>query len=342
MSTYTGQSVFKKVKTDEDKYAQILNELINNRNLSYKALGIITYILSKPCDWQVYISDLIRDGKDAEKSVRSGINELIEQKYMQRYRVFDLDTGKVHHWETLVSEEPFSDDRLISVVKEKYLKDESGNIIMKKITVNKITREIPIVLEREEILLCQKVKVGQSTDTKGSSLDSPKVKVGNLQVEKEGQQILTTTKTDLLQKNISSSSSLQEFKNYFKNSICILKTTTEQKFEYIFQTIDKDFLISLINYCNSAGANSFSYFETVLLEYVKKNITTAEDLEKDIANYRNMRNKAKKNKDKHLQDSAKETPKNNKGNFNNYEQRTYDFESLERKLLGWDNIDDKE
>lgn len=28
-----------------------------------------------------------------------------------------------------------------------------------------------------------------------------------------------------------------------------------------------------------------------------------------------------------------------KGSFNNYEQRTYDFESLERKLLGWD-IDD--
>lgn len=32
----------------------------------------------------------------------------------------------------------------------------------------------------------------------------------------------------------------------------------------------------------------------------------------------------------------KSAPKITKGNFNNFEQRSYDFESLERKLLGWD------
>jgi plasmid replication initiation protein len=26
--------------------------------------------------------------------------------------------------------------------------------------------------------------------------------------------------------------------------------------------------------------------------------------------------------------------------FNNFEQRTYDFNSLEKKLLGWENSDD--
>ena len=36
---------------------------------------------------------------------------------------------------------------------------------------------------------------------------------------------------------------------------------------------------------------------------------------------------------------TKTTPKNQKGNFNNFEQRTYDFDSLERKLLGWDKND---
>lgn len=29
----------------------------------------------------------------------------------------------------------------------------------------------------------------------------------------------------------------------------------------------------------------------------------------------------------------------NKGNWNNYEQRTYDFDDLERKLLGWDKLE---
>lgn len=62
----------------EVKYAQIDNDLINNRELSFKALGIMTYILSKPTDWEVYISDLCRD-KDGEKSVRAGLKELIEK-----------------------------------------------------------------------------------------------------------------------------------------------------------------------------------------------------------------------------------------------------------------------
>ncbi|WP_027632737.1 DnaD domain protein [Clostridium hydrogeniformans] len=35
----------------------------------------------------------------------------------------------------------------------------------------------------------------------------------------------------------------------------------------------------------------------------------------------------------------KPTAKATKGNFNNFDQRSYDFESLERKLLGWDKND---
>ena len=31
-----------------------------------------------------------------------------------------------------------------------------------------------------------------------------------------------------------------------------------------------------------------------------------------------------------------------KGGFNDYEQRVYDFDDLERKLLGWDNADNEE
>jgi plasmid replication initiation protein len=36
-------------------------------------------------------------------------------------------------------------------------------------------------------------------------------------------------------------------------------------------------------------------------------------------------------------------PKGNipKSNFNSYEQRTYDFDDLEKKLLGWDNNDEE-
>lgn len=332
-----GQSIFKKVKTNEDKYAQILNELINNRNLSYKALGIITYILSKPSDWQIYISDIIRDGKDAEKSVRSGINELIEQKYMQKYRVFDTDTGKVHHWETLVSEEPFNENDLISTVKEKYLKDNDGNIVMQKLTVGKKTREIPIVIEREEILLSQNSKVVSNEDISSFELLSQNVQVEKLQVEKEGLQILSNTKTDLKQ-NSSSSSSMKDIDlvEYFEENICELKTSTLKKFEEIYDSLDKDFILMVIDYCSNANAKSYRYFETVILEYSKKGINTVEALERDIEDYRETRSKAKLNKDRQLKHLSSNKTNVKKGKFHSYDQRNYDFEDLEKKLLGWD------
>lgn len=332
-----GQSIFKKAKTNEDKYAQILNELINNRNLSYKALGIITYILSKPSDWQIYISDIIRDGKDAEKSVRSGINELIEQKYMQKYRVFDTDTGKVHHWETLVSEEPFNENDLISTVKEKYLKDNDGNIVMQKLTVGKKTREFPIVIEREEILLSQNSKVVSNEDISSFELLSQNVQVEKLQVEKEGLQILSSTKTDLKQ-NSSSSSSMKDIDlvKYFEENICELKTSTLKKYEEIYNLLDKDFILKVIDYCSNANAKSYRYFETVILEYSKKGINTVEALEHDIEDYRETRSKAKLNKDRQLKHLSGNKTNVKKSKFHSFEQRDYDFKDLERKLLGWD------
>lgn len=333
-----GQSIFKKAKTNQERYAQILNELINNRNISYKALGIITYILSKPCDWQIYISDLIREGKDAEKSVRSGITELIDKRYMQRYRVFDTDTGKVHHWETLVSEEPFNENDLISTVKEKYLKDNDGNIVMQKLTVGKKTREIPIVLERQEILLSQNSKVVSNEDISSFELLSQNVQVENLQIEKEGLQILSNTKTNLKQKLNSSSSSMKhiDLVKYFEENICELKPSTLIKFKEIYNLLDKDFILKVIDYCSNANAKSYSYFESVIMEYSKKGINTVEALERDIKDYRETRSKAKLNKDKQLKHLSINKTNVKKNKFHNYDQRNYDFENLERKLLGWD------
>lgn len=326
----TSQSIFKKVKR-EDKYAQISNDLINNRNLSYKALGIITYILSKPNDWCVYISDLVRDEKDGEKSVRSGIKELIENKYMQRYRVYDKDTKKVNHWETLVSEIPFNDDEIITSVKEKYLRNDNGEIINQKIKFGNFERLTPIVIEREVELLSQKGKIDKK------ELLSQNVKVEKLQVEKEGQQILDNTKTDF-NKNLNCSSSItlsnvsltdiKDIINYFEDNICELKKTTKIKFLNYCSLYNKDMVLAIIDECTSTHVTSYKGFEVAFDSYVERDCKTKEDVIKAAMIYR----------------SKKLAPKYNSKNgsarkFNNFEPRQYDYESLEKRLLGWDKED---
>lgn len=69
----------------------------------------------------------------------------------------------------------------------------------------------------------------------------------------------------------------------------------------------------------------FRYIDGILNSWYKGGLKTIEDI--DIKDSKRLPYK-------------KNTPAKKPGdNFNNYEQRTYDFDDLERKLLGWDNND---
>lgn len=291
----TDSTVIKRV-IKEAKYAQIDNDLINNRELSFKALGIMTYILSKPDDWQIYISDLCRD-KDGEKSVRAGLNELKDKKYMQRYRVYDMDTGKVHHWETLVSETPFEDSEIISSVKEKYFKDTEGKIVNKKIKIKSFERSVPIVIEREITLLSQKGKVENKNK---NFLLSQNVQVENLQVENAGQQILNPfTNTDPFTKTDISSNSKGEnshisFQNRYEKIIGKkLGATTLPKFQGHIKNFRADLIESILVYAEETNARTYQWFEDRINDCLRKGITTGEQFTDDINAYREKQRQAK-------------------------------------------------
>lgn len=302
------QSIFKKANK-EAEYAQIDNKLINNRSLSYKALGILIYILSKPNDWEVYISDLIREN-DKEKSVRSGINELIENNYMQRYRVYDKDTGKVTHWETLVSETPFSNEEKISHVKEEYLRDEEGKIRLHTIKFGNKERTTPIVISREVILLSQKVEVE------------------NLQIEKEGLQIKNNTNKKNINKNLKVSSSSQKV---FEENICPLRKITKIKFINLIASYDEEMVNAVIEECVASNVHSYNGFEAAFKSYVDRGCKTRSEVEEAAATFRVKREEKKI--------EIKKTSKK-KNNFTDYEGQTiYSDEylkNLEKRLLGWE------
>lgn len=309
----------------EKKYAQIDNDLINNRNLSFKALGILTYILSKPDDWQIYISDLMRE-KDGERSVRSGLKELIDLKFMQRYRVYDMDTGKVHHWETLVSETPFDDSEIISSVKEKYFKNENGDIQNKTIRIKSFERCVPIVLEREVVLLCEKSNVEKNNE---NLLLCQNVQVENLHVENAGQLILSDTKTEIGTKtkssisNTSSKGEISPLVNLFNKNICELKKTTLPKFKAYEEKYDSNFIEAIIKYGADTNAKSYKWFETTIESYIAKNMLTAEEVEQHIKEYheenRQAKNRALKQKE---------------------EKRKLSEEAHKRDLAGYDALDE--
>ena len=76
--------IFRVKKDRNNPYVMLNKHFLHDDNLSWKAKGILAYLLSKPDDWQIYEAEIIKHSKDGRESVRSGIKELINNGYIKR------------------------------------------------------------------------------------------------------------------------------------------------------------------------------------------------------------------------------------------------------------------
>ena len=95
-----------RVTKGNDPYARIDKVPINDERLSWKALGILTYLLSKPNDWKVMEANLINSHRNGRDAVRSGLKELIEAGYIERK--MERKDGKFLCVEYTVHERPIN------------------------------------------------------------------------------------------------------------------------------------------------------------------------------------------------------------------------------------------
>ena len=92
-------------KDKNNPYVMLNKSFLNDRNLSFKAKGLLAYLLSKPDDWIVYEGELAKASADGRHSVRAAIKELIEFGYMERERTRD-EKGLLRQMECNVHEVP--------------------------------------------------------------------------------------------------------------------------------------------------------------------------------------------------------------------------------------------
>jgi len=72
-----------RVKTKTRNFVMIDKGLLEDSRLSWKAKGVLAYLLSKPDNWTIKVQDIEKRSIDGEKSVRSGLKELIEAGYAE-------------------------------------------------------------------------------------------------------------------------------------------------------------------------------------------------------------------------------------------------------------------
>lgn len=87
-------SVFKIEKNKN--YTVMSNYHLRDKNLSYKAKGLLSFMLSLPEDWDYSMNGLRAISKESIKAIRNILQELEENKYLIRTRMQD-DLGRFYY-----------------------------------------------------------------------------------------------------------------------------------------------------------------------------------------------------------------------------------------------------
>lgn len=92
-------------KDRENPYVMINKNVMQDDRLSWKARGLMGYLLSLPDDWTIYLEELQKHSqKDGRDSLASGIKELIEHGYI--VREVAREKGRFSAWTYNVFESP--------------------------------------------------------------------------------------------------------------------------------------------------------------------------------------------------------------------------------------------
>ncbi|HAP3802650.1 hypothetical protein FDP51_06410 [Enterococcus mundtii] len=85
-------------------FTQIRNEAVRDKELSWKARGILVYLASLPPDWKIYKSEVMTHSKDKKDSFNSGWKELIRGGYIRGYN--NRNRGKFSGYTWVVTDDP--------------------------------------------------------------------------------------------------------------------------------------------------------------------------------------------------------------------------------------------
>lgn len=95
-----------RIQKKRNNFVMLDKGFLNDERLSFKAKGILAYLLSKPDNWKVIVGDLIKRSSDGKKSIYSGLRELKACGYYIKRPVRDAAGRRISYWESVILECP--------------------------------------------------------------------------------------------------------------------------------------------------------------------------------------------------------------------------------------------
>lgn len=104
-----------RVRKRPNNFVMLDKTFLEDDRLSFKAKGILAYLLSKPDNWKVIVGNLVKYSKDGKAAVYAGLKELKECGYYVKTPIRSEDGRRISRWESTVYEMP---DSLLSDFQE--------------------------------------------------------------------------------------------------------------------------------------------------------------------------------------------------------------------------------
>lgn len=112
----------------ERNYTMIDNTVLKDNRLTWKAKGLMAYLLSLPDDWEVHFSEIEKHSTDGKSALRSAINELKQYGYL-RYEQ-RRENNKFSVGVYIIIESPFTDFQQTGNLQAEKLKTENQPLLI--------------------------------------------------------------------------------------------------------------------------------------------------------------------------------------------------------------------
>lgn len=98
------KTIFRVEKNKDNPFVMIDRRPIENPNLSWRAKGVLTYLISRPDNWTVRLGDLVKRSTDGSAAIRKAVRELRDAGHIV-YNV-ERENGRIKQWILQVHEVP--------------------------------------------------------------------------------------------------------------------------------------------------------------------------------------------------------------------------------------------
>lgn len=124
-----------------ENYTTMCNTHLRDKNLSLKAKGLLSMMLSLPDKWQYSVKGLEGICKESKNTINSVLNELEDNNYLVRRRRYC--NGKISEWEYIIFENNENHDEELLHLKNEDTENEDIEIQdIENRDVYKITKEL--------------------------------------------------------------------------------------------------------------------------------------------------------------------------------------------------------